>query len=532
MSAVHTQSAAIFNGLFVNEAEEKIQFVKIRPSQPYDGKSPVHFTIPANTSQYTSLADSYLFVRVHVEETDEFGNPLSAEEGEAARRKRRKRSTTNEPTSSSAAEEEETIVTGDRVNQLLEDAELRWMRSQKAYAEAREESDPAAKERKNAQAKTLADLADRSFKTYLQARSAYRKNSGESSYLIPIDNVMHSMWNNIDVLMNGELVSTTNQKYAYKAYIETVLNNSHSTKKYQLKTSGYYGDNGDRDINFVQNWNKGMENRCVDFRRGKPVEMRGFLLSDILGVKAAIVNGVEINIVLTPNTDNLRLQTFENGHYGRLVIEDIYMNVCKRQMAKEVVVAHAELMESEEATYPFKKTDLRTYNGNKGSTEIVIENPYESKIPTRLIVAMIDAVAYIGDWKLNPLNFKHYDISRAAFLINDENIAKPPYNLDIAGGKYIEPFMELYSILGKAGEDTDIGISRENYLNGMFLLPFDVTPTSAANMEYLSKKEGGNCRLELQFRKPLPNNIIVLTYAIFPNELRIDGVRNCRVVPV
>ena len=92
--------------------------------------------------------------------------------------------------------------------------------------------------------------------------------------------------------------------------------------------------------------------------------------------------------------------------------------------------------------------------------------------------------------------------------------------------------MELYSILGKAGEDMDIGIDPNDFVNGMFILLFDVTPTSAANMEYLSKKEGEHCRIELQFKKPLPHNTILITYAIFPNELRIDGVQNCRVVPV
>ena len=92
--------------------------------------------------------------------------------------------------------------------------------------------------------------------------------------------------------------------------------------------------------------------------------------------------------------------------------------------------------------------------------------------------------------------------------------------------------MELYSILGKAGEDMDMGIDPNDFINGMFILPLDVTPTSAANMEYLSKTEGGHCRIELQFKKPLPHNIIIITYAIFPNKLRIYGAQNCRVVPV
>ena len=162
----------------------------------------------------------------------------------------------------------------------------------------------------------------------------------------------------------------------------------------------------------------------------------------------------------------------------------------------------------------------------------MIENPYESKIPTRFILGMIDAESYIGNWQKNPLNFQHFDISRAAFYIDDEPISKPPYSLNPRRGKFLEPMMELYHILGKAGEDQDIGISPEDFVEGLFLLPFDVTPTAAANMEYLSKKEGGNCRIELQFRKPLPHNIIILTYAIFPAELLIDGARNCRTVSV
>ena len=49
--------------------------------------------------------------------------------------------------------------------------------------------------------------------------------------------------------------------------------------------------------------------------------------------------------------------------------------------------------------------------------------------------------------------------------------------------------MDLYSILGKVGEDMEIGIDPNDFVNGMFILPFDVTPTSAANLEYLSKNE-------------------------------------------
>ena len=74
MAAIHTKASAIFEGLLCNEAEEKINFVKFRPTLPYNSKTPVNITIPGNSSQYGSLCDSYLFIQCHVEETDQYGN--------------------------------------------------------------------------------------------------------------------------------------------------------------------------------------------------------------------------------------------------------------------------------------------------------------------------------------------------------------------------------------------------------------------------------------------------------------------------
>ena len=54
-------------------------------------------------------------------------------------------------------------------------------------------------------------------------------------------------------------------------------------------------------------------------------------------------------------------------------------------------------MEETKATYPFKYTEVRAYNGNKGNTEVTIENPYESKIPTHFNHGMVNADSYIGN---------------------------------------------------------------------------------------------------------------------------------------
>ena len=49
MAVVHTEAAAIFNGQLINEAEDKIQYIKCRSSQPFDSNTPINFTIPVCT---------------------------------------------------------------------------------------------------------------------------------------------------------------------------------------------------------------------------------------------------------------------------------------------------------------------------------------------------------------------------------------------------------------------------------------------------------------------------------------------------
>ena len=198
------------------------------------------------------------------------------------------------------------------------------------------------------------------------------------------------------------------------------------------------------------------------------------------------------------------------------------MYVCKRQFTNKVIVAHACVMEETKATYPFKHSE---YNGNKGNTEVIIENLYESKILTHFILGMVDADSYIGKWKRYPSNFKHYNISCTVFYIDDESICKQPYKLDPTKGKFIKPFMELYFILGENWGGCRHRQVQRNYLEGTFILHFYVTATSAADMEYLGRKMGGNYRIQLQFHKPLPNNIMIITYAIFPMELQSNVAR-------
>ena len=96
-------------------------------------------------------------------------------------------------------------------------------------------------------AETVEDMAVQQMKNYIMAKRRLKFLDNLEGYVVPVDNVLHTLWNGVDIIMNQELVSNTNQKYMHKAYIEPVLNNSASTKKFQWEVQGFCRDQGDKD---------------------------------------------------------------------------------------------------------------------------------------------------------------------------------------------------------------------------------------------------------------------------------------------
>lgn len=589
MATVHTDGPAIFNSFPINEAEADIKYIKVDPTISSNSNSAITFEIPGKSSKYTDLRHSYLHIKIHLEETDQFGKPLpgqnakyvsiesqpfdlhsivdkgiserqksrhkrnlpydsSGPEHPLANKSRKKRNTNEESQPSSSSNDQEQSQTSSDIPELddLENMTYEKMlslreRGFKAFLKALQDQEKATKARQEgssdadhleliAQGEMI--VAEELMKALYISKLHYLQNSNLPRVIVPLDNILHSMWSDIEIHMNNTKVNDSNRLYMYKSFIETLLNNSNATKIFQLQSQGYYGDTGNKDYLYTYTLNNGMEKRHQKFKNNRVNELSGFLLDDVMGVSAAIVNAVRTVIKLIPNYENIRLQTFGENVYGKIVIDDIWLMVCQRKMSDEVLLAHNEIMEKKPASYPFKKAEMGVFHAKKGDHSIKISNPYESKIPTRLIVGMVNADAYSGDFARNPLRFQHYNVKKAAFYIDNESASKPPYELSPEQGIFLEPYRELYSILGKAGEDMDIGLTPEDYVNGSFLLPFDIVPTAAGNLEYIARKNGGTCSLELSFSKPLPEDIYVITYGVFPYLLEIDAARNVFAHPL
>ena len=348
---------------------------------------------------------------------------------------------------------------------------------------------------------------------------------------VPVDFILHSMWSSVDVKMNNNLVSESGTNYMYKSLMEALLTYNDTTKKIQLSNEGFTGDSGD----FTQinpdspPYNHGLKMRYKWFKEFPSVEFVGPLMADICNQDRLILPGVDIDIKLWPTRDEFRLITHPSGLRCKLVIEEIYLDVCKVSVSPEVMMGHNAALEISDCIYPFARTDLRTFNIAEGNFGINIEDIWQGEVPSRLVVAFVKSQAYNGDFNLNPYHFEHFDVSDIGFFVNGEATPRPAFKLDLANGIYIQGLNSLYKITGKTMENSDIGITRDTYQQGYTLIGFDVDPTTSPDFRYVGKPREGHTKLEVRFKNGLPNPVTVILYATFPEIMTIDQSRNVRL---
>jgi hypothetical protein len=72
-------------------------------------------------------------------------------------------------------------------------------------------------------------------------------------------------------------------------------------------------------------------------------------------------------------------------------------------------------------------------------------------------------------------------------------------------------------------------IISEIFTKGFYVLGVDQTPDREAQEEHISLPRQGNVRIEVRFKKPLPETVTCILYAEFPGHGEIDNSRNVRV---
>ena len=351
-----------------------------------------------------------------------------------------------------------------------------------------------------------------------------------TEYVGPINLFLQSMFSQVEVTMQGKLVTSTTSHYPYKAMIQTLLSYGNSAKKSQLTSQLWSKDvPGHLDDNDVNGGgNAALNQRSSYFSQSKTVDMEGPLYHDLFHMDRLILNQVAVNVRLTRARPEFCLVTKEAVPNYKVIIEDIVLKACKVQINPALIYGHAEILKSVNAKYPFTKTEVKQIAIAKGTVNFDQDQLFQNLRPNRVVVGFVNAVGVAGDYTKNPFNFQHFNLNQIGLFVDNVPVSGNVMRLNFnpsSGRTIIPAFNNMFDVTDKWMRDSGNQLSRNDFAGGYALYCFEIEPNFGDDGTYLHLLKQGNVRLEVQFSSALADAISCIVYAEYPGYFEINAAR-------
>ena len=342
----------------------------------------------------------------------------------------------------------------------------------------------------------------------------------------PVNNLLHSLFKQVEVEFQGVPVSQIGTNYAYKAYIDNLLNSDISKERSVLQAEMFYKDTAgafDKVNSSSMPVNVGFLERARYLKNGNTITVSGVLKVDIFQLPKYIINGVPVDIRLWPSTDNFVLLSESDGY--SLTITDCTLNVCKVRPTPQIILAHDNTIKQFPAKYTFANTTVTTHSLSSGLYDQTFEDIFQGRQVARVVVGLVNSQAFSGNEQLNPFNFHHYFLSSINLMVNGTSVVGKPLTPNFDSGDYTDAFRSLQK------SKTPNTIAYKDYPNGYALYQFVLQENILDKNSKTSLKERfGNCSLSLVFSKPLPHPVTIVIFTQTQSCIEVSETRNVRLI--
>ena len=397
-------------------------------------------------------------------------------------------------------------------------------------------------------------------------------SAGQAS-IAPVNNFLHSLFRQVDVYLNGKQVTPAMGTYAYRSYLETLLNYDVSAKQSQLSSAMYYKDTagemdeagslpGSTTINiknytldpsdgsFTNNTsdekvsipvpgtgNQGFAKRHTFIENSKKFTLSGPIFTDVFMSDRLLINMLDLKVVLNRSYNEFCLMDKNSSSKNpKVELTDVVLKIRKVKVDQTIRDSTEVLLKQTPAIYPVRRVVCKALSIAPGLPNVRLDNIFSGLVPTSFVFGLADSNAYTGDYSKNPFNFKHHDISTITLSVNGEEIPfkqlrlKFPNPSDTESKKktvdFIQAYNTLFSGTGKMFSNMGLDITRDDYPRGFTLFAFDLTPDMCNTADYFNTVQRGTLSVDITFEKDTIEAISMVCYSDFENIIRIDSERN------
>ena len=291
-------------------------------------------------------------------------------------------------------------------------------------------------------------------------------SGGNQTSVAPINNFLHSLFNQVDVYLNGKQVTPAMSTYAYRAYIETLLNYDVSAKKSQFTSPLYYKDtptkmddvgslpSSPKTINNISgvtskgdgqpatlaneevkitepgSGNQGFAKRSKFIQNGKQFVLSGPIFADIFMNDRLLLNMVDVKVVLNRSSPKFCLMDLTGASNTpptyevkpEVKLTDVILKIRKVKVDQAVSDGIERMLKQTPALYPVRRVECKILTVPEGLPTTRQDNIFSGIIPKTFVVGFVAVEAASGVYHKNPYNFAHFGVRTFSLTANGEEI--------------------------------------------------------------------------------------------------------------
>ena len=365
-------------------------------------------------------------------------------------------------------------------------------------------------------------------KTYLLLKAKITAADGtaiaDDVVAAPVNYWMHSLFSQVDILLNDTLVTPSENTYPYRAYIESTLNHGNDAKTSHLTAALYYQDTANAFESQDPDTNAGFKKRHTLTAQSHTVDMMGRLHCDLFHQERYLVNGVDVKIRLIPSKNSFNIMCAADKAL-KSVITHASLLVRKVRLNPAVALGHAKALEKATIKFPLDRVVVKTFSIPTGNVGAVQDNLFLNQTPKKLVVGLVESAAFNGQNDKNPFNFQTFGLSFFCLYLDGKQVPSKPLQPNYGAGQYVRSYFNLMVASGLVNQDRGSNISREDFPHGFCLYALDLTPSLLGDSHLFELVKSGALRMEMKFDAPLRASVTVVVWAEMDSMVEVDRSR-------
>ena len=259
-------------------------------------------------------------------------------------------------------------------------------------------------------------------KTILTVAGKITKKDGESkldgndqSNVAPVNNFLHSLFRQVDVYLNGKQVTPAMGTYAYRSYIETLLNYDVSAKQSQFSSALYYKDTAgqmdkvgalasSKTLNYKnasdasasdklyvpESGNVGFAKRHQFIKNGNRFVLSGPIFADIFMTDRLLLNMMDLKVVLNRSSDVFSLMDLNDPAIEpKVQLTDVVLKVRKVKVDQSVSDGVERMSKQTPALYPIRRVECKILTIPANQPNVRQDNIFSGIIPNSFVVGLV-----------------------------------------------------------------------------------------------------------------------------------------------